>query len=88
MDGIRVFIMSCEFETAPHNSAGGTWKSALLTCCRVDDRSMRYVAQENIAPIDTDPSEALLRLAGKHFKRWDAEKRRFVSNIKDEYPDD
>ncbi|KAJ9666541.1 hypothetical protein H2201_003464 [Coniosporium apollinis] len=54
----------------------------------VDDRSMRYVAQENIAPIDTDPSEALLRLAGKHFKRWDAEKRRFVSNIKDEYPDD
>lgn len=51
---------------------------------------MRYVAEENILPcgVDQEPSEALLRLAGKHFKRWDEGNGMFVSNIKDEYPDD
>ncbi|KAK2812141.1 hypothetical protein FQN50_001498 [Emmonsiellopsis sp. PD_5] len=57
----------------------------------VADKSVRYVAEENIDPITPELSElpvALLRQAGKHFKRWDPESRMFVSNIRDEYPDD
>jgi len=30
----------------------------------------------------------LMALAGRHFKRWDKHSRSFVSNIRDEYPDD
>lgn len=29
-----------------------------------------------------------MALAGRHFKRWDRATSSFVSNIKDEYPDD
>jgi F-box protein 21 len=56
----------------------------------VCDKSVRYVAEENIEPVapDTEPSEAILRLAGRHFKRWDGERHLFVSNVRDEYPDD
>ncbi|KAI4959671.1 hypothetical protein J4E86_003394 [Alternaria arbusti] len=56
----------------------------------VCDKSVRYVAAENIKPVDedTNPSEALLKLAGRHFKRWDDEQRCFVSNVRDEYPED
>ncbi|KAF1966796.1 YccV-like-domain-containing protein [Bimuria novae-zelandiae CBS 107.79] len=56
----------------------------------VCDKSSRYVAEENIVPCEkgTEPSEAMLRLAGRHFKRWDAENGVFVSNVRDEYPDD
>lgn len=56
----------------------------------VCDKSVRYVAEENIELIGEDfrPSEAMLKLAGKHFKRWDEKNRIFVSNIRDEYPDD
>ncbi|KAI8939544.1 hypothetical protein NX059_003313 [Plenodomus lindquistii] len=56
----------------------------------VCDKSVRYVAQENIRPVGphAQPSEAILRLAGRHFKRWDAENSVFVSNVRDEYPDD
>jgi F-box protein 21 len=56
----------------------------------VDDKSVRYVAQENIGPVSTDttPSEAILKLAGRHFKRWDPENHIFVSNVRDQYPDD
>ena len=55
----------------------------------VCDKSVRYVAQENIEPVslDTEPSEAITRLAGRHFKRWDSESHLFVSNVRDEYPD-
>jgi F-box protein 21 len=54
----------------------------------VSDRSVRYVAEENIE-IETPivPYE-LIGLAGRHFKRWDEDSRSFVSNIRDEYPDD
>lgn len=52
------------------------------------DRSSRYVAEENIQLLDTPPSQDILRLAGRFFKRWDANEKRFVSNIRDEYPDD
>ncbi|KAL1958475.1 hypothetical protein VTO42DRAFT_4339 [Malbranchea cinnamomea] len=57
----------------------------------VEDKSVRYVAEENIQiihpPLSSLPS-VLVNLAGKYFKRWDHESRRFVSNIRDEYPDD
>ncbi|EME77952.1 uncharacterized protein MYCFIDRAFT_33434 [Pseudocercospora fijiensis CIRAD86] len=55
-----------------------------------NDKSTRYVAEENIevCKVGEKPSEELLRLAGRYFKRWDAEHNIFVSNIKDEFPDD
>jgi F-box protein 21 len=55
---------------------------------RVNEKSTRYVAQENIRPVNDEPSAALKHLAGRYFRRWDTENKRFVSNIKDEYPDD
>ncbi|EEH40074.2 F-box domain-containing protein [Paracoccidioides lutzii Pb01] len=57
----------------------------------VSDKSVRYVAEENIEPIAPEISQlppSFLKLGGKHFKRWDAQSRVFVSNIRDEYPDD
>ncbi|KAF2466841.1 YccV-like-domain-containing protein [Lindgomyces ingoldianus] len=56
----------------------------------VCDKSVRYVAEENIAPVShsTQPGEAMLRLAGRYFKRWDSDAHTFVSNVRDEYPDD
>ncbi|KAL2361022.1 hypothetical protein RJZ56_006095 [Blastomyces dermatitidis] len=57
----------------------------------VSDKSVRYVAEENIDPVSPEISQlppAFVKLAGKHFKRWDPESRVFVSNIRDEYPDD
>ncbi|GKZ61315.1 hypothetical protein AnigIFM49718_008025 [Aspergillus niger] len=56
-----------------------------------EDKSVRYVAEENIEPMDPELSElpsSLVAVAGKHFKRWDEETRTFVSNIRDEYPED
>ncbi|KIW00373.1 hypothetical protein, variant [Verruconis gallopava] len=53
-----------------------------------EDKSHRYVAEDNIVPTDEVPNSALLRLAGRYFRRYDEEQRRFVSNIRDEYPDD
>ncbi|KAK4497463.1 hypothetical protein PRZ48_011914 [Zasmidium cellare] len=53
-----------------------------------DDKSVRYVAEENIEVDESEPGPVLMQLAGRYFKRWDKEERRFVSNIKDEYPDD
>lgn len=65
----------------------------LLTGCgyRVEDKTVRYVAEENIEPINPDTSQlpqSFWKFAGKHFKRWDPNSRTFVSNIRDEYPDD
>ncbi|KAK4869721.1 hypothetical protein LT330_005445 [Penicillium expansum] len=57
----------------------------------VADRSVRYVAEENIGiilPHFTELPSSLTAIAGKHFKRWDERERKFVSNMKDEYPDD
>nr|POE96907.1 isoform 2 of f-box only protein 21 [Quercus suber] len=55
-----------------------------------DDKSTRYVAEENIQPHELRqvPNEILMNMAGKWFKRWDGKEGRFVSNIRDEYPDD
>ncbi|KAL4934964.1 hypothetical protein BDV06DRAFT_217771 [Aspergillus oleicola] len=57
----------------------------------VEDKSVRYVAEENIhliTPAISDLPPALVAVAGKYFKRWDSDLREFVSNIRDEYPDD
>jgi F-box protein 21 len=56
--------------------------------CRVEDKSVRYVAEENIISMSSEPSQGLMRLAGRHLKRWDSASGCFVSNIRDEYPDD
>lgn len=55
---------------------------------RADDKSQRYVAEENIERSSEAPNENLMQLAGRYFKRWDDATKAFVSNIKDEYPDD
>ncbi|KAL4875530.1 Hemimethylated DNA-binding protein YccV like-domain-containing protein [Aspergillus karnatakaensis] len=57
----------------------------------VEDKSVRYVAEENVQLIEPDILElppSLVAVAGKYFKRWDTSARTFVSNIGDEYPDD
>ena len=55
---------------------------------RADDKSIRYVAEENISALQEKPGEELMSVAGRYFKRWDEEEGRFVSNMRDEYPDD
>jgi F-box protein 21 len=60
------------------------------TASSVEDKSVRYVAEENVQIIAPDISQlppSLVAVAGKYFKRWDSVSRRFVSNIEDEYPD-
>ena len=54
----------------------------------VDDKSVRYVAEENIEIVTSQFPSSLMALAGQYFKRWDELSNKFVSNIKDEYPDD
>lgn len=54
----------------------------------VEDTSIRYVAEENVEVIEPDNPISLMSLAGRFFKRWDGSRHRFVSNIRDEYPDD
>lgn len=67
--------------------SGGRWQSFYHVL--VEDKSVRYVAAENIEIISRqDPSSTMLQLAGKHFKRWDSATHAFVSNVRDEYPDD
>jgi F-box protein 21 len=49
------------------------------------------VAEENIEIIKphlTELPQSLTAIAGKHFKRWDERSMIFISNVKDEYPDD
>ena len=60
----------------------------LLTICRVEDGSPRYVAEDNIKVVEREPSQGLMSRAGQYFKRWDKETKVFVSNIRDEYPND
>jgi F-box protein 21 len=57
----------------------------------VEDRSVRYVAEENIElmkPHLTELPHSLIAIAGKHFKRFDHGRMIFISNVRDEYPDD
>jgi hypothetical protein len=54
-----------------------------------EDKSNRYVAEDNIQLTNDEvPSEALMKLAGRYFRRFDREEGVFVSNIRKEYPDD
>jgi len=53
-----------------------------------EDKSVRYVAQENIVALPEMPTRELTELAGRYFKRWDNEEKTFVSNIREEYPHD
>ena len=55
----------------------------------VDDLSIRYVAQENILeqrPVSAGRLSNIL--AGRYFQRFNSLDGRFVSNMKEEYPDD
>lgn len=54
----------------------------------MEDTSIRYVAEENVEIIEPEVPVSLMSLAGRFFKRWDKQKRGFVSNIRDEYPED
>ena len=54
----------------------------------VEDRSTRYVAEENIRLVQLKPMDSLMVIAGQYFKRWDDDTKSFASNVKDEYPDD
>ncbi|KAL9584845.1 MAG: hypothetical protein Q9212_001877 [Teloschistes hypoglaucus] len=54
----------------------------------VEDKSVRYVAEENIDSTPGPVGTNLMSLAGRHFKRWDDVSKTFVSNIRDEYPND
>lgn len=54
----------------------------------MEDTSIRYVAEENIEIIEPKMPMSLMGLAGKYFKRWDGGKKVFISNIRDEYPED
>jgi len=63
-------------------------------CYSVDDQSTRYVAQENIIPLtpeeftDEDVEKTFSMQIGKWFRRFDATTATFVSNVRDEYPED
>ena len=51
----------------------------------------RYVAEENIEILDlrgNEMPEGFGEIAGKWFLRWDMEKGEFVSNVRDQWPDD
>lgn len=65
-----------------------SYRYGLMFYFSVEDNSVRYVAEENIADTNIDAGSSLMALAGRHFKRWDAASKTFVSNIRDEYPDD
>jgi F-box protein 21 len=59
--------------------------------CRVHDNSTRYVAEENVEVLEVveqSDVDAFPIAVGKFFKRWDGEKNVFVSNVRDEYPED
>ncbi|KIY02788.1 uncharacterized protein Z520_01253 [Fonsecaea multimorphosa CBS 102226] len=59
----------------------------------VEDESTRYVAEENVmllsaSDITEDRINAFPIEIGKWFKRYDPETGTFVSNVRDEYPED
>ncbi|KAI9891590.1 MAG: hypothetical protein M1814_002524 [Vezdaea aestivalis] len=52
------------------------------------DDSRRYVAEENIEPCSPERPDRSFREAGLYFKRWDVHQGIFISNNREEYPDD
>ncbi|KAK7529951.1 Hemimethylated DNA-binding protein YccV like-domain-containing protein [Phyllosticta citribraziliensis] len=77
------WVVTMDVDRLPHGRAQPFYN---VLC---EDSTARYVAEENIAPTDEQPP-AWLRgaLAGRYFLRWDREGSRFVSNVREEYPDD
>jgi len=66
-------------------------RNVLTEARSVQDRSVRYVAEENVEIVTPENFEyppSFPFEAGKYFKRWDYEARQFVSNMESEYPDD
>ncbi|SPO01368.1 uncharacterized protein DNG_04044 [Cephalotrichum gorgonifer] len=57
-------------------------------CLRGGSLTQVQVLQESIIPYDGEVPPELFEIAGMYFKRFDAETGRFVSNIREEYPDD
>lgn len=53
-----------------------------------DDGQARQEMVEEDELSRAGPPLDILRIAGRYFKRWDATEGRFVSNVRDEYPDD
>ncbi|KAH6645520.1 Hemimethylated DNA-binding protein YccV like-domain-containing protein [Truncatella angustata] len=51
-----------------------------------EDKSTRYVAEENIEILDARPSDILMEIAGRYFKRWSDNEHKFESNMLDDYP--
>ena len=64
------------------------WRRLTDRTSSVEDTSIRYVAEENVEIIEPEIPISLMSLAGRFFKRWDKQRRVFVSNIRDEYPED
>jgi F-box protein 21 len=60
------------------------------TCLRTTGPERHVVAEDNIVLIKdlSEIPDSLFRQAGKFFKRFDAETCTFVSNIKEQYPED
>ncbi|KAL7276273.1 hypothetical protein RUND412_000739 [Rhizina undulata] len=54
----------------------------------VTDKTCRYIAEENICEMHPERADELSQMAGKWFKRFCKKSRSFVSNIRDEFPDD
>jgi F-box protein 21 len=54
------------------------------------DSSERYVAEENIEiiSIKREVADRFPIKAGKYFKRWDEQRKVFISNIQSQYPED
>lgn len=56
------------------------------------DETTRYVAEENVKLFRPEElagmPEGLAMIAGKYFERWDDQTKRFVSNVRDQYPED
>jgi hypothetical protein len=96
--------MFCEFPSIPlfsplfFGALGGRGENALHHCAdgldRVEDESTRYVAEENVnllLPAEMSGDELVNSFPieiGKYFLRYDAERGEFVSNVRQEYPDD
>lgn len=79
---------SCKRKSPLHGLEKISSDALLTVQSRGADKSIRYVAEENITPLMGNPPASLMRLAGRYFKRWDEEGARFISNLRDEYPDD
>jgi F-box protein 21 len=79
---IKAFIMHCKYI----HLASRKHKLTIRTSS-VEDTSIRYVAEENVEIIEPEEPISLMSLAGRYFKRWDRENCIFVSNIRDEYPE-